>query len=277
MHRPILLLAGLAAATAGCTTVTGPTAVPASSTPSTPAASAAPAAPTAADPKSRFVIGVEGSRTVVDAIDQASRQVRREVWLDGRFVLPDVLPGGPPEGLSRDGRTLVLQEAPADGRTRFAVLDAALSGTPRIIGLRGWFSYDAMSPHGSVLYLIQQLAPAGSDHYAVRALDVGPARLWDGAIVDKRTPGEAMTGRPLSRATDPDGTVVATLYLRESGGPFVHLLNVVDGFALCADLPRGPVSGWTLSYIDGRLLVLDRTGAGRFAVQPDDAQVDRLG
>lgn len=198
--------------------------------------------------------------------DGAGRVLR----LDGRFALPVVVDGGT-EGLSHDGSTLVLQGPRSEANTRFAVLDGRLAAPARFVDLKGDFSYDAISPDGSVLYLIEHLPPEGSDHYAVRALDVAAGRLRDGVIVDKRTPGEAMTGRPLARATSPDGAVVATLYLRASGEPFVHLLEAVDGWALCADLPHGAGPGWRLAFTNGRFVVTDPRGSSRFAVDPQSA------
>lgn len=218
-----------------------------------------------------YSVRSDGEWTTVSSLAPASGG--RSLRLDGRFSLPVVVDGGT-EGLSHDGGTLVLQGPRSGASTRFAVLDGRLATPPRFLDLPGDFSYDAMSPDGSVLYLIEHMPPAGSDHYAVRALDVVTGKLRDGVIVDKRTPDESMTGSPLARAASPDGAVVATLYLRASGESFVHLLGTADGWALCADLPRNAGPGWKLRFTDGSVVVVsDPAGAGRFAIDPQSAAV----
>jgi hypothetical protein len=267
--RAPLWVTTLLLATAACTTAAGPDA----GTAGRPAP--APAGTTAARAGGGppFAVWVDGAQTLVSAIDATGQPALR---LDGRFQLPVVVAAAPAEGLSHDRKTLVLQGPASDRSSRFAVLHSGLTTAPQFIELPGAFSYDAMSPDGSVLYLIEHLPPAGANHYAVRALDVSAGRLRPGVIVDKRNPGEAMEGRPLSRAVTTDGAVVATLYLRESGEPFVHLLHTVEGFAFCADLPRGATAGWTLSYPAGRFLVTDPNGTSRHAIDPTDATVTAL-
>jgi hypothetical protein len=263
-------------AAAACTSTGGPDAdtagVPA------PAAAGATGGGSAGPAGSRlpFAVRVEGAQTLVAPLDGAGQQTGAALRLDGRYRLPVVVAGSAPEGLSHDGRTLVLEGSASDRGSRFAVLHSGLTAAPRYIDLPGSFSYDAISPDGSVLYLIEHLPPAGSTHYAVRALDVQAGRLRPDVIVDKRDPDEKMAGRPLSRVASTDGTVVATLYLRETGEPFVHLLYTVDGVAFCADLPRGATTGWTLSYPAGRVLVTDPSGTARHAVDPQGLTVTSL-
>lgn len=157
--------------------------------------------------------------------------------LDGAWRLPTVGPDPVPVGVSADGWTIVLVEAKpeTDGRTRFAVLRRGFATKARIIELDGRFDFDALSPDGAILYLVEHLDAAAGGVYQVRALDTASGRLRDGAIADKRNLDEQMAGYPLAQVRRPDG-IVLTLY-RGREHPFVHLLNTVEGWAVCLDLP----------------------------------------
>lgn len=104
--------------------------------------------------------------------------------------------------------------------------------------LRGRFAFDALSPDGSWLYLIEHRPPAGSENYRVRLLDLRSGRLQREPIADKVNLQTDMTGLPMARATTADGVWVFTLY-RGGDHDFVHALNTKDAFALCLDLPHG--------------------------------------
>ncbi len=136
------------------------------------------------------------------------------------------------------------------------------------------FSYDALSPDGSTLYLIEHLGAAASEHYQVRSYDLAAGRLDDGVIADKTKVAEWMAGHPTSRVTSADGSIVATMYERDGGEPFVHVLHADQGFATCIDLP-GSARGLLLTGAgDGRLLMLqDAAGLNRWSVDLDTATV----
>ena len=57
------------------------------------------------------------------------------------------------------------------------------------IELPGDFAYDAISPNGSIVYLIETLSPT---NYRVRAYDVPGRRLFSAVVVDKREANEPM-------------------------------------------------------------------------------------
>jgi hypothetical protein len=106
------------------------------------------------------------------------------------------------------------------------------------ITLNGNFGFDAMSPDGSLVYLIQlKGAPNGSGlNYDVRALDVDSGRLFAGAIVDRREPDEKMTGIPMTRVGSRDASWAYTLYAKTSARAFVHALHTTAREAFCIDL-----------------------------------------
>jgi hypothetical protein len=139
-----------------------------------------------------------------------------------------------------DGKTLVLasqSQRAIHGTTRFVLLKTrTLRASPMIV-LRGSFSFDALSPDASTLYLIQYTSSQDFTRYRVRAYDLAKGQLVPGAIVDRREPDEVMTGGPVTRATTPDGRWAYTLYARQGRAPFVHALDTVAREAYCIDLP----------------------------------------
>lgn len=163
-----------------------------------------------------------------------------QIVLDGTWSLPRVGLEPVQSGRSLDDSTVVLVGEPSVGVSRFAVVRA--SGPEhegplelvRTIELKGAFDFDAISPDGSILYVIEQLSNA-TGAYQVRSLPVATGRLDEAVITDKRNIGEAMAGAPVTQLRRADGTVM-TLYLGAEH-PFVHALNTPDKWAVCIDLP----------------------------------------
>jgi hypothetical protein len=165
-----------------------------------------------------------------------------QLVIDGAWRLPTIGYDPTPVGLSADGSTAALVEATpaaaAAGRavSRFAVLHVVpLEGPARIIELPGSFDYDAISPDGSILYVVEHLAGEPEGRYQVRAVDVATGVMRDAIIADKRNINEAMAGWPIAQIRRPDGLVM-TLY-RGAEHPFIHALNTAEAWAVCIDLP----------------------------------------
>jgi hypothetical protein len=165
-----------------------------------------------------------------------------EAAIDGAWQLPTIGADPLPVGLSSDGSILVLVDATsvaaptARTTTRFAVLSAVPLVAPGlIITLQGRFDYDALSPDGKTLYVVEHLDADAGGVYQVRAVDVASGRLQDGVIADKRDLDTQMAGYPLAQVRRADG-IVLTLY-RGREHPFIHALNTAEGWAVCIDLP----------------------------------------
>src|SRR5438132_8130384 len=153
------------------------------------------------DGKVRYVAMRAGTGTLVEAVATQGGVVRRSRFLRGLYGIPLVAYDGSSGGLSRNGRRLVV-DWPANGaghgQTRFVVLDPRTRRVRSRLALTGTFGFDALSPDGSTMYLIQIKGANGSGlDYDVRALNVSTGRLFPGSIVDRREPGEKMTGIPL--------------------------------------------------------------------------------
>lgn len=209
----------------------------------------------------RYVALPSGKRTVVARIERGTGEVRGFRTIPGRLTIPAVAYDGSSAGLSADGTALALL-APRSGfprkTTTFALLDAGNLQERSRLTLSGDFSFDAMSPDGRWLYLIQYSSPDDPLQYRVRALDARTGRLDPKPIVDPREPEEAMNGHPLTRATSPDGRWAYTLY-EGTEHPFVHALDTANRSARCIDLDwlHGHKQLWGM----------------RFAVSPDGGEL----
>ncbi len=220
-------------------------------------------------------VALPGDRgTLVESIRVRDGRVLRWLPIRGPLLgVPVVAADGTTGGLSHDRRTLVLSSyaaAPgAAAATRLVLVDTQRFRVARAVTLRGSFSFDAISPDGSTVYLIQYTSARDWSRYRVRAYDARAGRLLPGAIVDRREAGEAMTGAPVTRATSADGGWVFTLYGRPAHAPFVHALDTRRRTAVCIDLPwrAGQDGLWEVRMALTRAgLVLSRRGQGPLAV-----------
>jgi hypothetical protein len=218
----------------------------------------------------RYVTVTVGKQTVVEATRRDGGQiVRMQTW-PGTWTIPAVAYDGSAGGLSADRRTLVLIE-PRTGfpraQTRLLVVNAHNLASATVILLEGDYSFDAVSPNGSRLFLIHYLSAVDPTRYEVRAYDVATRKLVAKPVVDPRDAAEKMRGNPLSRVLSPDGRFAYTLY-DGNGHPFVHALDTAASTARCIDLvglPRQLL--WSLRLhlgSGGKVLTVDR-GTRTFA------------
>ena len=129
----------------------------------------------------------------------------------GRWTIPVVAYDGS-VGPFTDGRTLVLAEPRALPRrsSAFAIVPTTqLRARP--FTLRGDFSFDAVSPDGRLVYLIEYVDRRDFTRYAVRLFDVEEGRLQPEPIFD---PGASKDHArlALARAEGADGRWAYTLY-----------------------------------------------------------------
>jgi DNA-binding beta-propeller fold protein YncE len=209
----------------------------------------------------RYVTLGTATSTLVTVIRGEGGRVERWRLLRGFYGIPLVAYDGTAGGLSGDGKRLVVGSygpLPGNrGTTRFAVLDTKSLKLRRSIVLDGSWSFDAISPDGSTLYLTQHVTAGTNPVYRVRPFDVRTG-LLRGAIVD-RLEGEAeMGGEPVTRASSADGRWAYTLYARMKHEPFIHALDTEKREAFCIDLPLDMTRDeqWAL-----RLRLLERSGS----------------
>jgi hypothetical protein len=215
----------------------------------------------------RYVTVGAGSWTSVEAIAVHGGRLVRWSSVRGSYGIPYVTNFGTTGGLSRDGSTLILatyaSQPSAQTITRFVVFDTRRFRATDTIELHGSFSYDALSPDASTMYLIQYTSAQNYSQYRVRAYDLHAAKLLPQTIADKREPAGQMAGSPVARATTRSGRWVYTLYARPQGKSFVHALDTVGRSAVCLDLPMRIASRVRVALTpdERRLDVMDGSGA----------------
>jgi hypothetical protein len=171
----------------------------------------------------------------------------------GTFTIPAVAYDSSASGLSADGRSLVLIEPRVSfprTMTRFVLLDARTLKVRRTVTLRGDFSFDAVSPRGRTLFLVNYTSPNDPTRYTVRAYDLEAGALLPAAVRDPAERSDKMRGSPITRVMSADGRWAYTLYDGAGGTPFVHALDTVGLQAHCIDLPMlaGRRDLWALRF-----------------------------
>jgi hypothetical protein len=194
----------------------------------------------ARDGKVRYVTLSTEYSTVVAAVRTNGGRILRSRSFNGFFGIPLVAYDGTSGGLSGDGRRLVISSygpvPGTSGTTRFFVLDTRTLRTKRVARLGGSWSFDAVAPDGSILYLTHHIRAGESPLYRVRSYDVRTG-LLRGPVVDRIEGAEDMGGEPVTRATSWDGRWAYTLYARAEHGPFIHALDTAKREAFCIGLP----------------------------------------
>jgi MYXO-CTERM domain-containing protein len=189
--------------------------------------------------EARYVTLPAGRNTVLARVNPAGGRVLASRMLPGVFTIPAVAYDGSASGLSGDGRTLVLIQPRVRfprARTPLMVVDTRQLRPRKVVRLRGDFSFDAVSPRGSLVYLIQYVSPTDPSRYLVRAYDLRAGRLLAKPVTDPREPAGKMRGAPLTRETSADGRWAYTLYDGAGAAPFVHALDTTRRTARCIDL-----------------------------------------
>jgi hypothetical protein len=214
----------------------------------------------------RYVAVPGGTDTTIEAIRVADGSVLGWSFVAGQFGVPTLAQDGSIGGLSRDGRTLVLGDAtggtPLRTVSHFIVVDPTRLGfAPHEILLSGDYAFDALSPNGKTLYVIQHVSATDVTRYVVRAYDLQRDRLLPGRIADRTQKSWVMQGYAMTRATSADGRWAYTLYQNPGGYPFIHALDTVRGVAHCIGIPW---TGDQNSLYNMRLTLHD--GDGRLAV-----------
>jgi hypothetical protein len=214
----------------------------------------------------RYVAVPARGAALIERIDPSGGQVVRKSLVTGGFTIPTVAIDGSLSGLSADGSRLALVQPLTtfpQAVTRLRVLNTTSLRTDNEIALRGSYSFDAISPNGRLLYLIQYTSPPNPTRYLVRAYDVTAGHMLSKPVIDPSEGGRPMTGRPITRVTSPDGRWAYTLYDGSDEGPFIHALDTSRHRAVCVDL--------------GSISLPKNLSVFRLAVSPDGGQITVLG
>jgi hypothetical protein len=228
---------------------------------------------------------LDGTNTTLRVLSDG--ELLRSATLPGMWGVPMVTFGSGLGGLSTNGRVLVLSDniqpsGTLRSRSRFAVVDTKTLSVSRLVSLRGDFSFDALSPQGTTLFLIDHVSKADVTKYQVRAYDLGAGRLLPRVIADKTQAGWVMSGMPVTRATSTNGEWVYTLYEQSQNYPFIHALNTVSKTAICVGLPwnwtasNAGISTARLTLSGGQLRISGGQGSGaRFLLDTKTFRIAR--
>ena len=199
-------------------------------------------------------------RTTLQATNPTTGRPVRQMTIEGTYDLA---------GLTPSGSQLVLQYVPSRAevetytkderwKSRFLVLDGSLSESPFSVALDGGLSFDAISPDGTALYLVEDLPALQPTEYRVRWYDIHRGALQPGAIADK-SGSETISALRLSAVPSRNGTWLYSLYLDETKGPFVHALNLEQRVAVRVDLPAIDVADYEKQLLWALAMASDGT------------------
>ncbi len=104
-------------------------------------------------------------------------------------------------GLFHDGSAFVLQNVGLKTTSSFMIVGAKDLVPRNTITLKGTFGFDALSPDGSRLYLIQHTSVRDIQHYIVRVYDLKTRKLLPGRVADKSQQSWVMQGFAVDRVT----------------------------------------------------------------------------
>ncbi len=229
-----------------------------------------------------------GARTTITTVDPRSGASISKETLDGSLEIRAV-------SLSGEGIALTAPRPPGTDKwtpvpreqTTIVVADPSGSRPPQRFRLDGNFDPEAFSVNDERLFMIEYLPAQAPTAYRVTTLD-----LEDGDVYPVfgrfKTPPERMPGVRLSQSFDPQLDQLYTLYTNQPsayggrsayGGTssyddqwasgahaddevtFVHVLNLREGWAYCAGMPRSlwgqPAKAQAMaSSPDGKILYI---------------------
>jgi DNA-binding beta-propeller fold protein YncE len=216
---------------------------------------------------SMYVAQPTDDGTALARVDLTGKDPIHTRIVAGGYSIPTVAIDKSTSGISADGSTLVLSQRLAglsQPVTHFEILNGKALRRQKTVSLRGAYSFDAISPNGDRLYLIEYTSVRNPSRYLVRAYDVSSGHLLQAPVIDPDEKGEPMTGKPVTRTMSTSGQWAYTLYQGSDEGPFVHALDTTKGEAVCVDLaglvPSGGLRRATLSVSPdgGQLAVMAR-------------------
>jgi hypothetical protein len=186
----------------------------------------------------RYMAVQSGASTIVQALSK-DLQTLHELRIKGMWGFPLVAFDQSVEGMVGRGTLLIAQQIYLPNgelrkTTSLKLLNVRTFKVTRNIRLDGTFSFDAASPDGRYLYLIEYFSSEDPTLYRVRVYDLTQRKLLAKIVADRKSWETGMQGMPVSR-TWKEGWAY-TLYGGNSR-PFIHALNTRGIEAVCIDMP----------------------------------------
>ena len=145
-----------------------------------------------------------------------------------------VAPGGRWGALT--DRPIGYGAQPPRPTTQLVVFDAVSGAETRRLALTGDLRPEAFAVDGKLVFALDYRG----DHYRVQTVDLASGEQWDTGTRDKTIEREDMHGTSVRGVLNADHTLLATLYRDPTNAEapaFVHVLDLRNGWAYCADLP----------------------------------------
>ena len=184
-----------------------------------------------------YIAQTAGANTRISALTAAGDEPAPSLMLRGAYGIATLTQSGLAGGLFHDGSAFVAQSMGLGSTSRFVVIGTKDLVPRQTITLKGTFGFDALSPDGSKLYLIQHTSAQDIQRYIVRAYNLKTHTLMKGRVADRAQKSWIMQGWAIDRVTSADGRWAYTLYANPGGYPFVHALDTVRGVAHCIGVP----------------------------------------
>ncbi len=144
-----------------------------------------------------------------------------------------VSPAGRWVALTRRNEDIVRHGSAA---TELVVFDTTKGTATHSLELTGDVRPEAFSVDGTLAFALDYRG----DHYRVQTIDLASGEQWDTGGRDKTVEREDMHGASVRGVLNADHTLLATLYRDPTNAEdpaFVHILDLQNGWAYCADLP----------------------------------------
>lgn len=231
------------------------------------------------DGSTLYTTARDGARTRLDVRDSSSGDLTGSTILDGRLGVRVASITGERVALMRPfppgiDPTIAVPRA----RTTIVIADPSGEDAARAHRLVGNFEPEAFSVDDGRLFLIQYLPALAPSSYRVAVLDLATGAV--GPVYGRfKSPPERMPGVRLAQVFDPTAEQLYTLYTNRTPAhfhdhwqdasygdnevSFVHVLNLREGWAFCAGLPRslwgqpGSAQAMAPSPDGGTLYVVD--------------------
>jgi hypothetical protein len=208
------------------------------------------------------VVDPAGTRLYAAMTGEGFTKVETRDAVDGRLLSSATFPGTLDVRVaSLSGRAVAMMAPLAENgdpwvpvprsRSTIVVADPGVSGRAHTYRLRGNYEPEAFSIDDGRLFLIQYLPAENPTAYRVTFLDLATGRV-NPVFGRFKTQPERMPGDRLSQVFDATTSQLYTLYTNHSDAygdgywnadegkdlTFVHVLNLREGWAYCAGLPR---------------------------------------
>ena len=153
--------------------------------------------------------------------------------------------------------------------TQLTVFDAEAGAATHHLALSGDLQPEAFSVNGQLVFALDHRG----DHYRVQTITLATGQRVDTSNRDKTIiDREDMRGTTVRGVLNAEHTALATLY-RDPGNhdepAFVHIIDLVHGWAYCADLPApfgtGPPGSDRIELTPSDTVVVTTSAASRIA------------